>query len=295
VATLVRVYRLAKGGGTESEHSGSWTESYVVRFTDASATRAEVLAADDGTTAVPAINDEFGATGLFAKSIDPRQDEQSPNLWTVDVTYELPAQAEPRNVGDEIWNIDVQVTDAIYSEVAYKDRLGVAIQNTARQPYQQMPTRDYYDKAYSITFRTVTPNAVDTAFDAVRGKVCDASVSATVNGLAIAGAARCLKVVHASLSTAGRDRDGELVWDCQVNIIKRTDEFNTTIANVGFCYRDGDDKLQHFVDPVTRTPINTPEALNASGTAASLVGTLFDEWEIDFQASFAGLVALIQD
>src|SRR5688572_11308959 len=131
MATVLSVSPQGRQDGDGSEDRFD----YLVVFDEAAtATGADALEADDGTTRIPADNELIGTQRVSDKTY--RRDSDNPNFFIVSVTL---SSGEPEESDGDKRGVQVSVSDSVVDEVVYYDKDNKPIVNTAGQPFTNQP------------------------------------------------------------------------------------------------------------------------------------------------------------
>lgn len=262
-------------GGIDADSGGAYTLKYRVQMDGVYADHTAVIAATDGTTAIP----DFGTTHpvdtttvVVSKQATP--DDESPDWWTVTVAYKVPTtnpsppeSPDPPTTasggGGTISPIPNQKQSIkwLRKPKAFEtDIAGDDVKNSAGDPYDPPPqdealyaeftvirTQADFDTRWMDDYRNARNHA---AFE-FAGKTWDEHT---------------LRITDISAEwPAGSSGNG---WQVTIVILADTtgDEHDIALLDAGFRYLDGATR-KRFVDAETGTPSTQPRRLDGAGAA----------------------------
>ena len=233
-----------------------YVRTYLVIVDDAADGPATVMDADDGSTAIPELGDAHPNNAYArARSVTPEQVKAEDRLkWLCRVSYDTttrkPPKENPLREDPEIsWG---QITRTL---AIVKDKDGVAILNSAYNPYDPPFEDEVHDLAVTIVrnVKTFTPSTADSYVDSVN------SDSTTIAGLAVS--ARQAKLVQ--WTAVSGERNGIDFWRETYVIEFRAATWDLELLDHGLYYISGTDRLPILDDE--KNPLTEPQRLDGSG------------------------------
>jgi hypothetical protein len=301
---LVAVKKTFEERLNENDTRTEFVWSYQVEYASATdATIIDASTADDGTTAIPAKSATVTVSGFTyrVKTKDVERDADNPHVFTARVTISDAEddQQSGGGSGGEKLNVDLQIDDEVSEEPVYTDRNDKPIVNTAGQPFSNQPTKRIFDERVTINFQTGLVDQHN--IELCKGRVNKSAVTVSVRGYTRTFAKGTLLMVGSPLRS--RISDGTGIFDVSYTFLWRADGWTRKIVHMGRMEKGGAG-LQEIRDkggqPVSEdTPLDKDGKGIVDGlvTQAILITTAaagqrcFSQFDIEFEAEFAGLLS----
>lgn len=242
----------------EGVHTGSRT--YQVDVTSETADDAQtVLTATDGTTSIPAILDLFKAASTAkARSKKAERLNGDPYTYTVTVDYSSKGEDEDSLENPLAKPTQYAYSDESFQEPYFRDVDGVAIVNSAGEPFANLPQRDRSNGIITIT-RNVT-SFDDGAAEAKRNTIN--SAAETINGVQYAARTLRIKSINGS---GPREENGISHWTETTTIAKKLDTWDHFLEDRGLNELDAGELVS--VKDKEGEPVVLPWPLDGTGAA----------------------------
>ena len=263
VVSVHEIPEQARASG--SRLSKKYSRTFAVQLD--SVVRGEIVAltADDGTLAIP-IYGAYHPNNVYAYVVNKASDPGEGRLiWMVRVDYETPQrESNYEEDADPLDDpVDINWTFTARTEVADKDKDGVAILNSAQDWFDPPLEQEVHDLAVTITRNDAVyvPLVAHNYVDSVN------SDALTIAGLAIT--ARQAKLVELSGNKA--ERNGVVYWVVTYRIEFRAATWDRNVLDQGLNYLDGAGKKQPCMESKTEK-VTEPVRLNGSGGYLTVPG-----------------------
>ena len=282
---VVSVNEINDGERAVKTRSGwEYTRVFKVVLDDPTDGPRAAALADDGSTAVPSINDAHpDDANALAHRIDPQKVSDTRLIFNVAVDYktqfgaELPITENPLDEDPTIawgrWTRTIAVD---------KDKDGTAVLNSARDPFDPPAEDDEYELEVTITRNeaSFTPATAREYLNSVN------SSSTTIAGYS--ADAREAKLVE--FGGASAERHGTSYYVVTYKIQFKEDLWDLSLLDQGLYYLDGTHKRRIKLDG---EDAEQPQRLNGSGAAldedAAAAASVFRTFRRRKEKSFASL------
>jgi len=248
--TATENYELDRSANLLSPYNFALTWVYMV-WTDVNQEWDYTIAsATDGTVYIP----ETGtySSGYFLTNKTGKY--AGPCMWEVTCIWTYPTSP----FGVPIYRI----SGAPWQQPASYDKDDKAITNSAGQPFDNPPTKTYYDEEVNVSFLLNPSGGLDVStLRNYRGKVN--STTTTLAGVGnTAYAPRQLKVDSVDLDTL--IVGGYAFWQVCIRFIARIDTYCEKLLDHGFATKDGSGNLIIIKDK-NGEPLQQPSLLDGNG------------------------------
>jgi len=273
-------YELDRSANLLSPYSFNVTWIYNV-YTDVNQELdTEIFSATDGTTegTIPVTGSYSG--GYFLT--DKAGKWVGPCIWEVTCNWTYPTSP----FGVPIYRI----SGVQWQQPASYDKDNKAIVNSAGQPFDNPPSKTYYDEEVNVSFLLNPSGGLDiSTLRNYRGKVN--STTCTLSGNNTAYAARQLKVDSVDLDTV--IVGGYAFWQVCIRFLSRVDTFQDVLLDHGFATKDGSGNLTIIKDK-NGEPLQQPTLLDgAGGKLANGATAHYITFKLESEIDFAPLITAL--